>query len=136
MDIADIGKGVAGFVTAIIGLAILAVVLSNGANTVGVLNSFFSGLSGLLRTVIAPVTGGSGSSLYSPSYPVSGGSYVPMNGYSQSGYGLTGSSGGLAIGTPYGSVALSGQTLQNAGSAISGFFTGQNNAVPGSNQTF
>jgi hypothetical protein len=53
----DISKGIGGVVAAVIGVAVLAVVLSNGANTVGVLGAFFAGVRNLLATAISPITG-------------------------------------------------------------------------------
>lgn len=43
--------------TAIIGLAIVAVILSRSATTVGVLNAAFSGFGGILGVAVSPVTG-------------------------------------------------------------------------------
>jgi hypothetical protein len=51
------GQDVTAIITAIIGVAIVAVVLSNGANTVNVLWSFFQGMAGLLSVAISPITG-------------------------------------------------------------------------------
>lgn len=59
MDFDKVGNAIAGFITAILGVAIVAVILSQGANTVNVLGTFFSGLTNLLAVVISPVTGGS-----------------------------------------------------------------------------
>ena len=134
MDVASIGKGITGFVTAIIGLAILAVVLSNGANTVGVLNSFFSGLANLLKVVVAPVTGGSGTSLSSSAYPLGvtgyAGSIVPGNSASggYGGFSLGANGNGVSVGTPYGGVNLSQQTIQSGISGISNLFAGSGGA--------
>lgn len=63
MDLDKIGTSIAGFVTAILGVAIVAVILSQGANTVNVIGTFFSGLSSLLSVVLSPVTGGSNFAL-------------------------------------------------------------------------
>lgn len=48
----------AGIVTAIIGVAVISVILSTNANTVDVLGATFSGLSQTIATAISPITGG------------------------------------------------------------------------------
>ena len=58
-EFSSFAKGLSGFITGIFALAIVAIVLSNGAQTVNVLSTFFSGLTSLLTAVVAPVTGGS-----------------------------------------------------------------------------
>ncbi len=55
------GKFVA-ILTAIIGLAILAVILSKNSNTPSVLQSFFSGFASLIGAATAPITGSGGTS--------------------------------------------------------------------------
>jgi hypothetical protein len=57
--IGKIGGGISALFTGVIGLAILAIVLSNSSNTVNVIQSFFSGLTSLIGTVVTPVSGGS-----------------------------------------------------------------------------
>lgn len=47
-------------VTAIIGVAILAIIVSNSANTVGVINAGSGGVNTLLKTAISPITTGNG----------------------------------------------------------------------------
>lgn len=59
--------------TAIIGLAILAVLVSKNANTSGVISSLSSGLSKNITAAVSPVTGGfggfsGGADLSLPSY--------------------------------------------------------------------
>lgn len=54
----NFGQDVAALITGVFTIAIIAVVLSNGANTANVITTFFSGLTSLLAAVIAPVTGG------------------------------------------------------------------------------
>lgn len=46
--------------TAIIGVAILAVLVSKNSNTSGVIQSASSGFSGALGTALGPIMGGSG----------------------------------------------------------------------------
>ena len=48
-------------VSALIGLAILSVVLSKNAQTVGVLNAAASALSSVLKVVVSPITSTSGN---------------------------------------------------------------------------
>jgi hypothetical protein len=58
-----IGIAASALFTGIIGLAILAVVLSNGSSTVTVIQDFFSGLTSLITQVVTPVQGGSNLAL-------------------------------------------------------------------------
>lgn len=53
----DAGEKVVGIIGAIIGLAVLAIVISARANTANVLASFFGGLSNLVGVAISPITG-------------------------------------------------------------------------------
>jgi hypothetical protein len=46
--------------TAIIGVAMVAVLVSKNANTSGVINSGGNALTNLLKTAVSPVAGGSG----------------------------------------------------------------------------
>jgi PRD1 phage membrane DNA delivery len=94
--IGKIGMGVSALFTGIIGLAILAVVLSNGSNTVNVIQAFFSGLTSLLTNVITPVQGGSNVQLL-------GG--ATSSGSSSGGGGLGGILGGLGGGGGGGSTS-------------------------------
>ena len=54
------GRDVVGIVIALFGVAIVAIVLSQKANTTNVLSAGFTGLTNLLTTVLSPITGGSG----------------------------------------------------------------------------
>ena len=56
------GNIIVAVISGVIGLAILAVVLSNSANTSNVLTSGFTGLTNLFTAVLKPITG-SGSIL-------------------------------------------------------------------------
>lgn len=49
---------IASILTAIVGVAILAVLVSKNANTAGVLTAGFGGFSTALGTAVSPVTGG------------------------------------------------------------------------------
>jgi hypothetical protein len=53
----DFGEKLAAGVAALIGLAVIAIVISQRANTANVLGSFFGGLSNVIGTAISPVTG-------------------------------------------------------------------------------
>jgi hypothetical protein len=54
-------NGVIVILTAIIGVAILSVIVSKNANTTGVLQAGQQAFSGALGTALSPVTGGQGS---------------------------------------------------------------------------
>lgn len=56
----DIGKGIVGITTAVIAVAVLAIVLSNSSNTSNVITGFFNGVSSLLKTAISPISGSTG----------------------------------------------------------------------------
>jgi len=108
MNLDKVGNGIAGFVTAIIGVAIVAVILSQGANTVNVLGTFFSGFSQLLQVVISPVTGGanfaSGTSGQTGTYA----GQITLGGL----YGGTTGSSGLAL-NGIGSLNLSNSAINS-----------------------
>jgi hypothetical protein len=53
----DVGEKVMAGIAAIIGLAVIAIVVSQNANTVNVLGSFFSGVTNLIAVAISPITG-------------------------------------------------------------------------------
>ncbi len=57
-------NGIIVILTAIIGVAIISVLVSNKSNTVGVLNAGSQAFSGALGTALSPVTGGT----YSPQF--------------------------------------------------------------------
>lgn len=63
--------------TAIIGVAILAVLVSKNSNTTGVLTSAGSAFSGALGTALSPVTGGSGLNSLGSLGSFSGGAGLP-----------------------------------------------------------
>ena len=100
MDFDGAGRGVAGLVTAVLGVTIIAVVLSSKANSVNVLNSFFGGLSNLVKVAVSPVTGGgvvaasSGGGLAPTIVPNSNGGYSPQG--SVAGQAAAGGAAGLA----------------------------------------
>lgn len=51
-------------VVAIVGLAIVAVIVSKRADTANISNSFFKGTSGLVNAAVSPVVGGGAASGY------------------------------------------------------------------------
>ena len=53
-------RAVTSSIGALIGLAIIAVLVSKQANTTGVISSASTGLNSALATAISPVTGGGG----------------------------------------------------------------------------
>lgn len=112
-----IGNQIAGFVTAIIGVAIIAVILSQGSNTVNVIETFFGGLSQVLGVVISPVTGGanfaSGQSTYA------GEIVSPMGLGSGNAYNASGGGLGLSL-NGIGSLGLSGSQISSIGNLFSG----------------
>lgn len=62
-------SGVVAVLMAIIGIAILSVLVSKNANTVGVLNAGSQAFSGALGTAMSPVTGSSLNSMaINPNY--------------------------------------------------------------------
>lgn len=56
----DAMKLFASILTALIGAAIVSVVLSRNSQTSNVLSSFFGGFAGVLRVAVSPVTGAAG----------------------------------------------------------------------------
>lgn len=60
--------------TAIIGVAIIAVLVSKNANTTNVITSGAEGFAGALSTALSPVTGGTGFSF--PSSNMAGGALI------------------------------------------------------------
>jgi hypothetical protein len=110
----DIGEKIAGIIGAIIGLAVLAIVISNTANTANVLSSFFGGLSNLIGVAISPVTGQSVSGLTAGTPGLQGGSWT-------SGFAIPGVAsnfaGGLGVGVGQG---LSSGLLSAIGGGSSG----------------
>jgi PRD1 phage membrane DNA delivery len=56
----DLGKGLMAIFTAIMGLAIVAVVLSNRASTANVITSSGSALASIIGAAVSPVSGGTG----------------------------------------------------------------------------
>jgi PRD1 phage membrane DNA delivery len=119
----DVGQKIGAFIAAIIGLAVLAIVISARANTVNVLGAFFGGVTNLVGVAISPVTGTSaaGAGLGGGSWEGTGGSPYA------SGFALpaTGGGGGGAFGlsTPGGfnlGVSGVGDILGGLGSLVGG----------------
>jgi len=68
----QIWSGVTAILMAIIGVAILSVLVSNNAKTTSVLQAGQAAFSGALGTALSPVTGSSGVSTYSNPFSVQG----------------------------------------------------------------
>lgn len=97
----DAGEKIVGIIGAIIGLAVLAIVISARANTANVLASFFGGLSNLVGVAISPITGQQVSNLSGLSG--SGGGLT-------SGFSLLGGSSGGGVNLNVGSLLGSGSS--------------------------
>ena len=68
----SIGPYTIAVIGSIIGLAVLAVIVSQKANTSAVISSAGSALSGIIGAAVAPVSGGSGSTFGSNALGVLG----------------------------------------------------------------
>lgn len=107
----DVGEKVMGIIGAIIGLSVLAIVISSKANTASVLSSFFGGLSNLIGVAISPVTGQTVSNL---SAGLSGGSWSGSS-----------STSGFSLNSSYGvNVGGLGQITNLAGNFTGGLLSG------------
>ena len=73
-----VAEQIIAIVSAAIGLAIVAVLVSNQANTSGVISSASSGLATIIGAAVAPVTGGSGTG--NAGISTSFGTGLPANG--------------------------------------------------------
>ena len=51
----DIGKGIFGILTAIVGVAIIAVIVSRNSNTTGVISSASDAFTSALRVAVSPI---------------------------------------------------------------------------------
>lgn len=130
--VGDIGSGIVGMISAVLGLAILAVILSRGATTVSVLGTFFQGLSSLVAVAVSPITGGNSQQLAAAAAGLSAtgsSTYTPVSGFGFGNIGgaSTASGGGITIGggnsNGFGSVSISGQTISNVANGIGGLFS-------------
>ncbi len=135
-----LGEKIGQIISAVIGLAILAVVLSRGAQTVAVLQAAFGGFNSLLQTVMSPVSSGANAggmqtglaSIVSPS-TLSTGSTLAGTGNLLGGAGqLLGGLGSLIGGGKPAALTgadpfLSGGALKSATDTLSGWLdtTGQ-----------
>lgn len=61
-------NGVVVILTAIIGVAILSVIVSRNSNTAGVLSAGASAFSGVLGTALSPINGSSGAMNFGSQY--------------------------------------------------------------------
>lgn len=60
MDLEKIGVLTVSIITGVIGLAIIAVIVSQRANTVGVIQAGSSGLASIINAAVQPVVGSGG----------------------------------------------------------------------------
>lgn len=128
-----IGVQIAGFISAILGVAIIAVLLSQGATTVSVLSTFFSGLSQLLGVVISPVTGGSnfagGASTYAGEINLGSG----VSSGTASGSGLSANGLGLGVGIAgLGSLSVSNGAINSIANLFGGSSSSSSGLAGGS----
>jgi hypothetical protein len=77
----DVVSGVITVATAIVGVAILAVLVSNRANTAGVIKAASSGFAQSIGAAVSPVTGsgGGGGGILSPTMFTGGGPVGDLN---------------------------------------------------------
>jgi hypothetical protein len=66
----DFWGTVSAIALAIVGVAILAVVVSKNANTVGVIGASASAFTGGLATALSPITGNSSTGMGGSIYPI------------------------------------------------------------------
>lgn len=117
-----IGEKITGVISAVIGLAILAVILSQRANSANVITTFFSGLSSLVSTAVSPITGTTaGTGLISP------GTGSIVNAFAGGGTtanvtGLANLAGNLIGPASSGSSALGGDAFGGSGAAVDSAF--------------
>lgn len=121
----DIGSKLSAIVASIIGLAVLAVIVSQGANTANVLQAFFGGVTNLIGVAISPVTGqsiNSGTGLTGGAWQAGGigGGYSGFASSTSGSGGLFGGGGGL-LGSLLGST---GSSLSGAGGSFGNIFGG------------
>ena len=108
----DIGAKISAIIAGIIGLAVVALIVSQGANTMGVIYQFFGGLSNLIGVAISPVTGQNVAGLSAGG--LGGGSWTTGNPAASGGLGLAVNTGGFSIGLSQGTVNTIGNQLGNA----------------------
>lgn len=72
------GDQIVAVLTAIIGVAILSVILSNKSNTSGVISSASQAFASMLSTAVSPITGSVQNS-YGPSSGFAGNSFSGLN---------------------------------------------------------
>lgn len=115
------GEKIGAVVAAIIGVAVLAIVVSAQANTVNVLSAFFGGVANLIAVAISPITG---QTVQGSTAGLAGGSWLTgsgVSGFSVNAGGITGAINGLLGGASGAGNVISGLT----GSGGSGMLSGQ-----------
>jgi hypothetical protein len=73
MDLNRIGPGIVGVIAALIGLAIVAVIVSGKAQTPKVISSAGSALANVIGAAVAPVTGGTAANQFGGVGNITGG---------------------------------------------------------------
>lgn len=131
----DTGEKIVGIIGAIIGLAVLAIVISARANTANVLASFFAGLSNLIGVAISPITGQQISSLSGLSGSGGGltsGFGINLGGLGTSGGGFNLNLGGILGGGGGGGMGGLGGILGGSGGGGGGGMGGLGGILGGS----
>lgn len=67
----ELWSSVTAIALAIVGVAVLAVIVGKNSNTSGVISAASSGFSGALSTALSPITGASSSNNILSSFPIS-----------------------------------------------------------------
>jgi hypothetical protein len=98
----DVGHAILAFVSAIIGLAIVAVIFSKRANTAGVIGAAAGGLGYIINQAVSPVTQGATSSVGSSAASATGAVGTMLGGSFLSGL------GGISWGSPSSNASGSG----------------------------
>ena len=127
------GETVTGIIASIVTVAIIALIISGHSTSVGVLTSFFQGLTGLLGVAISPVTG------QTSQFANTG---LQSSGLFQTGSGFGINSGGVNIGgslTGLGNLASSINSIAGGGTSLAdngSFESGTNSVLVNSGEGF
>jgi hypothetical protein len=115
----DIGEKVTAGISAFIGLAVVAIVISQRANTVNVIGTFMAGITNLIGVAISPITGQSVSGLSAAG--LTGGSWTTgLSGFASNASGFTTGTGGVSL------------NLGNLGGSLNSLFGGGSTGTTGS----
>lgn len=113
----NVGEQIAGLVTAIVGVAIVALIVSYNAATTSVISAFFGGLSNLVGVAISPVTGQSVSGLSAAG--LTGGSWIGLGASNLSSMG-----GAVNVATQGFGLSIPSSLISQAGSGAGSLFGG------------